>query len=245
MLVIIVILLLDLVLVYHASRTGRLQPWVYVIMFLPVGGAIAYVVVELIPEWFGSPQSQQARRRLADRFDPERTYRELADRLAVAATIANRVGLAHECLRSGRYAEAERLYDDALKLPMGQIPAYALGKAYAQFRRQRPADALATLDDLQARWPEFSSEQAHLLYAQALTAVGRVDEALQEYQSLMRYFPVGEVRVRYGLLLQSAGRHAEARIVFNEFLIHMRRAPKYLRRTQAEWLRIAEKQLSG
>ncbi|MGL3108454.1 hypothetical protein [Bradyrhizobium sp. BR 1432] len=40
------------------------------------------------------------------------------------------------------------------------------------------------------------------------------------------------------------GRTAEARMVFNELLIQMRRAPKYLRKAQAEWLSIAEKQLS-
>ena len=44
-------------------------------------------------------------------------------------------------------------------------------------------------------------------------------------------------------LLRMAGRNAEARIVFNEPLLQMKRAPKYLREAQAEWLSIAEKQL--
>jgi hypothetical protein len=51
--------------------------------------------------------------------------------------------------------------------------------------------------------------------------------------------------VRYGLLLNLVGRTAEARVVFKELLIQMRRAPKYLRQAQAEWLSIAEKQLSA
>jgi len=51
--------------------------------------------------------------------------------------------------------------------------------------------------------------------------------------------------VRYGLLLNLVGRTAEARVVFNELLIQMRRAPRYLRQAQAEWLSIAEKQLSA
>jgi hypothetical protein len=41
------------------------------------------------------------------------------------------------------------------------------------------------------------------------------------------------------------GRTAEARIVSNELLLQMKRAPKYLRDAQAEWLAIAEKQLSA
>ena len=51
--------------------------------------------------------------------------------------------------------------------------------------------------------------------------------------------------MRYGLLLRMVGRTAEARVVFNELLLQMKRAPKYLRDAQAEWLAIAEKQLSA
>lgn len=56
----------------------------------------------------------------------------------------------------------------------------------------------------------------------------------------MAYFRRAEPRVRYGMLLRMTGRNAEARIVFNELLLQMKRAPKYLRETRAEWLSIAE-----
>ena len=132
-----------------------------------------------------------------------------------------------------------------MTLPMGNDPAYALAKAQAQFGRGRAADALATLDSLRERWPDFESAEGHLLYARALAEIGRTDEALEEYHALIDYAPGAEARVRYGLLLDMVGRTAEARIVFNELLIQMRRAPKYLRDAQAEWLNIAEKQLSA
>src|SRR5215213_756305 len=241
----LVILLLDITLIYHASRTGRLQPWAFIILLIPLAGALAYIVVELVPEWFGSPGAQQARKRVAERLDPEKRYRELSDRLAGSDTIANRDALAAECLRIGRFDEAERHYGHVLTLPMGSEPIYALGKAQAQFGLNRPADALATLDDLKARWPGFESAEGHLLYARALAELGRVDEALDEYHAVSGYFPGAEARVRYGMLLRMAGRNAEARVVFNELLIQMRRAPKYLRDAQAEWLSIAEKQLSA
>jgi hypothetical protein len=240
----LVILLLDITLIYHASRTGRLQPWAFIILMIPLVGALAYIVVELVPEWFGSPGAQQARKRIAGKLDPEKAYRELSDRLAGSDTIANRQALAAECLKVGRFDEAERHYNHVLKLPMGDEPAYALGKAQAQFGLNRPADALATLDDLKERWPDFESAEGHLLYARSLAEVGRTDEALDEYHALSAYFPGAEARVRYGMLLKLVGRTAEARVVFNELLIQMRRAPRYLREAQAEWLSIAEKQLS-
>ncbi len=239
----LVILLLDITLIYHASRTGRLQPWAFIILMVPLVGALAYIVVELVPEWFGSPGAQQARKRIAGKLDPEKLYRELSDRVANTDTIANRVALAAECLKVGRFDEAARHYDHVLTLPMGNEPGYALGKAQALFGSNRPVEALATLDDLQKRWPDFESAEGHLLYARALAEVGRIDEALEEYHALVAYFPGAEARVRYGMLLRMAGRNAEARIVFNELLLQMKRAPKYLREAQAEWLSIAEKQL--
>ena len=225
----LVVLLLDLTLIYHASKTGRLQPWAFIILMVPLVGALAYIVVELVPEWFGSPGAQQARKRVADRLDPEKSYRALSDRLADTDTIANREALAAECLKIGRFDEAARHYDHILALPMGGEPAYALGKAQAEFGRNRPADALAALDDLQKRWPDFQSAEGHLLYARALAEVGRVDEALDEFHAVAGYYPGAEARVRYGMLLRMVGRNAEARVVFNELLLQMRRAPKYLR----------------
>ncbi|MCK1394818.1 tetratricopeptide repeat protein [Bradyrhizobium sp. 1] len=241
----LVVLLLDITLIYHASRTGRLQPWAFIILMVPLIGALAYIAVELVPEWFSSPGARQARQRVANRLDPEKRYRELCDRLAGTDTIANRAALAEECAKVGRHGEAEQHYGHILSLPMGQDPAYALGKAQAEFSAKRPADALATLDDLQKQWPDFDSGDAHLLYARALAEVGRLDEALEEFHAVAGYFPGAEARVRYGMLLQMVGRTAEARLVFNELLIQMRRAPKYLREAQADWLSIAEKQISA
>ncbi|KJC62448.1 hypothetical protein UP10_03790 [Bradyrhizobium sp. LTSPM299] len=240
----LVVLLLDISLIYHASRTGRLQPWAFIILMVPLIGALAYIVVELVPEWWGGPGAAQARKRVANRLDPEKQYRDLSDRLATSDTIANRAALAAECQTIGRFDEAEHHYDHIMRLPLGDVPGYALAKAQAQFDRKRAADALAMLDALRERWPDFESAEGHLLYARALAEIGRVDEALEEYHAVSQYFPGAEARVRYGLLLQLVGRTAEARMVFNELLIQMRRAPRYLRNAQAEWLSIAEKQLS-
>ena len=241
----IVVVLLQLMLIYHASRTGRLQPWGWIIFMVPVLGSVAYILIEVIPEWFASPEARRAHRRIANRFDPEKHYRELSDQLAATDTIANRAALADECLTVARFGEAEQHYDHILKLPMGDDPAYAFAKARAQFNANHHADALVTLDDLQKRWPDFQSAEAHLLYARALAEVGRVDEALEEYKAVSAYFAGAEARVRHGMLLQMIGRVAEARVVFNELLIQMRRAPKYVRKAQAEWLSIAEKQLAA
>jgi hypothetical protein len=163
--------------------------------------------------------------------------------LAITDTIANRSALAHECLELGKFEEALGHYDNILSRPMGEEPAYALGKARAEFGFGRPQAAVATLDDLRARWPDFQSADGHLLYARALAGSGRTDEALEEFKAVSSYFAGAEARVRWALLLESLNRHAEAQAIYREFLTQMRRAPKFVRKAQAEWISVAQKQL--
>jgi hypothetical protein len=241
----LVVVLLDIMLVYHAAKTGRMQPWAYIILMVPMVGALAYVLIELLPEILGGPQARQARKRVAQRLDPEKTYRQFVDQLAVTDTITNRAELAAECMVIGRFDEAEQHYDHILALPLGQDPIYALDKAKAQFAARRPDAAIVTLDELQKQWPDFQSADGHLLYARALSEAGRNQDALAEYEALLSYAPSAEVSARYGLLLEILGRRSDAKVVFAELIVQMKRAPKFARKAQAEWLSIAEKSLAA
>jgi hypothetical protein len=239
----IVLMAINIAFVIHAAKTGRFTPWGYLILLLPGIGAVAYVLVELVPEWMGTRQGQQARKRVVSALNPEKEYRRFKDDLEITDTIANRSVLAQECLQLGKFDEALVHYDNILSRPLGEEPAYALGKARAEFGFGRPQAAVATLDDLRARWPDFQSADGHLLYARALAGSGRVDEALDEYKAVSSYFAGAEARVRWALLLESLNRHAEAQAIYKELLTQMRRAPKFVRNAQAEWIGVAQKQL--
>jgi hypothetical protein len=239
----ITLFLIDVTLIIHAAKTGRFSPWAYLILLLPGVGALAYILVELLPEWFGSVQGQKTRQRVVNTLDPEKQYRRLADDLAITDTIANRVDLAEECLLLGKFEEALAHYENALLRPLGDEPTYALGKARAEFGLKRPQDAVATLDQLRARWPDYQSADGHLLYARALEESGRAAEALDEYRALVDYYPGAEARVRLAMLLQRTGRADEAKRLCADVLTQMRRAPKYVRKVQAEWIATAERML--
>jgi hypothetical protein len=146
-------------------------------------------------------------------------------------------------LALGKFEEAEQHYDHILALPMGDEAMYALGKARAQFVVGDAQGAVATLDGLRQRWPDYQSAEGHLLYARALEAAGRTEDALYEYQAVANYYPGAEARVRYGLLLGKAGRSDEAKVILGDALTQFKRAPKYVRRREAEWAALAEKAL--
>jgi hypothetical protein len=238
---VLLLLVLEIMLIIHAVKTGRASPWAFIILFAPLIGAIAYVVAVLVPDWFGSPQGVRTQRRIANTLDPGKRYRELSDAVEIADTIANRAALAEECLALERFEEAKRHFEVILTRPMGDEPLYMAGRARAQFGLGQAADTVAILDDLRTRFPDYQSADAHLLYARALEQCGRSEEALAEYRALSDYFVGAEARVRYGLLLERTGREAEARAWLAEVLRQLRRAPAHVQKAQAEWIARAEK----
>jgi len=90
---VLLLLILEIMLIIHAVKTGRATPWAFIILFAPLVGAIAYVVAVLVPDWFGSPQGVSAQRRVANSLNPEKRYRALSDAVEIADTIANRAAL--------------------------------------------------------------------------------------------------------------------------------------------------------
>jgi hypothetical protein len=240
---ILILVLLDISLVVHAAKTGRAQPWAFIILIVPGIGAIAYILGVLVPDWMGSVQGQQTQRTIANKLNPEKRFRALSDAVEIADTIANRSSLAEECLTLEKDEEAKRHFEVILSRPMGDEPIYRLGKARAEFALRRPEDSIATLEALRERWPDYQSGEGHLLYARSLEAVGRLQGALTEYQALSAYYVGAEARVRYGLLLARTGREIEAKAWLTDVLKQLRRSPAHVRKAQAEWIARAEQVL--
>ncbi len=243
MLIAIVTLLLDIPVLVHAAKTGRFCRWGFIIMVIPGFGALAYIGMEIIPEWMGSIEGQKTQAALSKKLDPDKRLRELTDQFTRADTIASRVALGNECLNRGRYDESLEHFETVLRRPLGDEPTYLLGRAKAQFGLGQFEGAVATLEALTGTFPDFNSAEGHLLYARSLEMVGRTKQALVEYDVVSGYFPGAEARVRFGMLLVAAGRMAEGRAVFCEVLERIGRMPKYVRKVEAEWIALAEKGL--
>ena len=231
--------LLTIICVVHAVKTGRVFPWIYVIVFLPLAGSLAYLAVEVLPDMLRSRGAATVKSQVRSLADPHRSLRDAERAAEMVGSVDSKRTLAEEYLARGRYDEAITLYRSLLVGQFRDDPVLLLGLARAQFASGDGAGAQASLDALQAADPNFQSAEAHLLYARALELQGKDQEALEEYRKLTRYYSrrrgslplcdaVAEIRRR--------GRRA-CNLPANPEILDG--APRHYRRAQKEWGDIA------
>lgn len=241
----IVSIVIQVLLIVHCIRTGRNMLWIWAIALLPLVGSIAYLLAEVLPDFFRSSGTRRAARGVRRALDPEQDLRRYEAEARLSGDVASRQRYADELIRQGRPAEAAGVYRQTLTGLYSSDPNLMLGLAQAQFDAGAPAEARATLDALIAQNPDFRSPAGHLLYARALAGEGNRDKALGEFAELVKYYSGAEAPLRYAQLLHQSGRTEDARRVLKELLEHARLAPRHYRRMQQQWLALAERELAA
>lgn len=241
----IVSIVLQAVMIIHCMKTGRNTIWIYVIAFLSYAGIVAYLVVEVLPELWGSRTARRAGRSVKKMFDPQGDLRKYEERARVGTNVATLQQYADELVRQGRFDDAIAEYRKALTGLYEHDPNLMLGVARAQFEKGDPAAARTTLDDLIRLNPEFRSQEGHLLYARSLEGEGNFAKALDEYRVLVPGYPGAEAAVRFAQLLKAQGQPEESRKIARDLLDGARIAPAHYRRAQRPWLDQAERLAAG
>jgi hypothetical protein len=235
----------QIICVIHAVRTGRVFPWIFVIVFLPLVGCIAYLAVEIVPEMLGSRGAHRITTNVRAMADPHRGLRQALRDADMIGSVDAKRALAEEYIRRGNHTDAVALYKGMLEGQFRDDPALLLGLARAQFLSGDGAGAQTSLDAVQAADPNFASADAHLLYARALEMQGKDQEALDEYRKVARYFPGEEARCRLATLLGKTGARQEAANIYAQVLKSIDGAPRHYRKAQREWVDAARLALKG
>jgi hypothetical protein len=228
--------------IVHIVKTGRSFLWIYVVVFLPTAGAIAYFLVEVLPSLRNSRAARNAARAVRNTLDPHRDLRQYEQEVRVSGNVDSRRRLADELASKGQYAEAIATYRAAMTGLYEHDPTLMLGVARAQFASNDFTGSRTTLDELIRNNPDFRSPDGHLLYARSLESEGNLEKALSEYKALAKYYPGAEAKVRYAQLLKGQGDTETARTVLREVLDSADLAPAHYRKAQKPWLDLARRE---
>ena len=229
-------LLVQIALVVHVLRSGRPIFWIFLIMFLPAIGSIAYFIVELLPELSGNRRARSALRSVRKTLDPgaDLRHHEREHRLSGSVDAARR--LAGELCEAGRFDEAISHYQKSLSGLYERDPDLMLGLAEAQFGKKDYKSSRKTLDDLMLHNPDFKSSDGHLLYARANEELGELEKAVQEYKAVAAYYAGAEAKTRYAALLERLQRNDEALAIYKDIVDTAELAPRHYRKAQKVWV---------
>jgi hypothetical protein len=237
-------LLISLAFAYHCVRTGRPWWWLLIIGMLPGIGWVAYVVFAVIPDLFSSNSARRFADNVSSMADPGRSYREKLREVERVGSADAKRALAEECIKRGLFQDAVELYQGAMAGPIGEgDPTLLKGLARAKLLAGDGAGAVEAFEKLKTLDPAAWDGDTELDYARALVLVGRTDDAMRQYESIVMRYPGEEARCRFALLLKQLGQKERADAMFREILESVKHAPGYYRSRQREWVRIAKQEL--
>ena len=240
----ILIWLIQLALIIHVLKTGRNRYWVLIMLFLPLIGGIAYLVVEILPGLSGSITGQRAVRNVRKTLNPGADLRHHEAAWEQSPNVDNGRRYAEALLDSGKTAEAEEIVNGALKGLFVTEPTLLLVKARIEFDQDRPAEAVESLETLQENNPDFRNAEGHLLYARALEANGQTDKAIREYSAVSGYFPGVEARYHLARCLKITGNTQASKDELESILNDAKLAPPHFRKSQKHWLDAVKHELN-
>jgi hypothetical protein len=235
-------LIIAIGLAVHAMKTGRSPWWLFILLFLPYIGSIAYVLVEIVPELFRTRTARQVGSGIGTMLDPDKEWRARMAQAELVDSVDSKRALAEECEKRGQWQDAIRLYRAAATGIFADDPAVLLGLARAQLGSGDAQACLETLHKLEEHG-NLRNQEAHLLLARALEATGRTAEALKEYEGVSRYYAGFEARSRYALLLLKQGSVEQARDLFREIVRASSARPVVVTQSDKEWIRVAKANL--
>ena len=236
-------LLIQALLIVHVIRTGRNTMWIWAIGLLPAAGPLAYVAVEILPELFRSRGARRASSRVKRMLDPDKALREASAAVEVSSNVDARRKLAEQLFQRGEFARAIEVCTQGLRGVFEHEPTLLLGLARAQFAAGHFSEARDALARLRQHNTGLESPEVGLLYARCLQGAGDLAEAEREYAAIAPAYPGAEARLRYAQLLKHMGKSQEAQSLLRDLLQSAKVAPSHYRRAQAEWLRLAEREL--
>lgn len=209
--------------------------WIWVIMIHPIG-ALAYIVVEVIPDAGLLRGSFQV-------FPRRRRIHELEHIVLDNPSAGNYEELGLLYLDDGKFAQARAAYDKAISSRTDHAdPFYR--RALAELELGDYRAAVPDLERTVTTDADYDFHRAKGLLAWAYAQTDQPEKADAMFREAIKLSTISETYYHYALFLQSQGRSAEAREFAQKIISKKATMPNYLRRRERPWFRRASGLLS-
>jgi hypothetical protein len=217
--------------VIHILRTGRPYWWIWIIWMIPLLGLAAYLYMEVRPTlrkfntqsllWNFKSQSER--------------IRILHEQLEDTTTIKNRLALADELRRAGKYDQECQVIEQGLRGPFADDAQLLLRLAEANLEGGRAQEAeLLFLKIVPERSSDFVLRHK-LLKARILGTLRRDGEAEPIFRELVKSKKSEAPRYYFAQYLVCRDQQQEAAAILRDILHQYRRGTQVWRFQERQW----------
>lgn len=223
-------IVLQVLAILHFVRRRPDWYWLWIILMFGPLGALAYIVVEVVPDLGLLRGAFQV-------FPRRKRIKQLEAAILDNPSIGNYEELGDLYLDDRQYERARECFDKVLARSDGIDPQYR--RALAHLALNDYQAAAADLEKVVARDAKYDYQRAAGLHAHALARIGERDKAEALFADVTRTSTLSETQYNYACLLAEEGRTADAREWAERILRKKATMPDYIRRRERPWFRSA------
>jgi hypothetical protein len=229
-------IILQVLAVIHFIRRRPDTYWLWIILVFGGLGALAYIFIEVIPDFGLLRSSFQV-------FPRRKRIKALESMIVDNPSIGNYEELGDLYLDDGQFVKARECFDKVLAREESIDPLYRRGLS-ALALSDYPA-AVADLEKVTALDPKYDYQRAAGLLAHALAKVGQRDRAGALFAEVTETSTLSETQYNYASFLAETNRAGEAREWAERILRKKATMPDYIRRRERPWFRRTRSLLKG
>jgi len=206
--------------IIHFIRRRPDTYWLWIILMFPGIGALAYIFVQVIPDFGLLRTSFQV-------FPRRKRIRQLEAMILDNPSIGNYEELGDLYLDDGQYVKARECFDKVLAREESIDPLYR--RALCALALNDYNAAIADLEKVTAADAKYDYQRAVGLLAHAWGKIGERDKASTLFAEVTETSTLSETQFNYASFLAETGRAAEAREWAERILRKKATMPDYIR----------------
>lgn len=223
--------ILQVLAIIHFIRRRPDTYWFWIILMFGGFGALAYILIEIIPDFGLLRDSFQV-------FPRRKRIKQLEGMVVDNPSIGNYEELGDLYLDDGQFVKARECFDKVLAREESIDPLYRRGLSALALNDLKAA--VPDLEKVTARDPKYDYQRAVGLLAHALGKIGERDRAAALFAEVTETSTLSETQYNYAAFLAETGRPAEAREWAERILRKKATMPDYIRRRERSWFRKAK-----
>ncbi|MFK7747558.1 MAG: tetratricopeptide repeat protein [Kordia sp.] len=198
---------------YHAYKNKKDKFWYYLIMMLPLVGALIYLLTEVL----NKRDLEKVTEEIAIVINPSKKVKDAEKKLAFADTFQNRVALADAHYENGDYENASIHYEVVLKGNF-EKDFYVISQLIsAKSQAQQYKEVIRLAEKVKDTF-DFKNSKAQYNYGLALDKLGRVAEAEEHLKTIDQRYSNYAERYTLAQFYHKNGKTSKATEILDEII---------------------------